>query len=256
MLAVIGAGMVIFTLNSAKTIGESRYTAADMQTLPVIIIDPGHGGMDGGAVGVDGQIEKDINLAISLTLRDMFVASGFEVIMTRETDMSIHDEGANTARKQKVSDLHNRLKIAEDNPNSIFISIHQNKFGSQKSWGTQVFYSPNAEQSGVLAKIVQRRMVADLQPDNKREVKKAEKNLYLLFNAKCPAILIECGFLSNPEEARRLEGAEYQRELAFSAMCAVLEYLDLDVDTTENAGELSAAKDEQSSLEDQTQEEG
>lgn len=192
---------------------------------PVIIIDPGHGGEDGGAVGVNGIVEKDLNLSLSLILRDLFAANGFRVVMTREEDVSIHDSGVTGTRRQKTSDLHNRLAITEQYPGAVFISVHMNKFGDSRQNGAQVFYGPRNEGSKELAETVQRNVVAMLQPDNKRLCKQGEKNLYLIFEAKCPAILVECGFLSNPEEAGRLADEEYQSQLAFAVLRSVLEYL-------------------------------
>lgn len=201
---------------------------AEYSTLPTVIIDPGHGGIDGGAVGVDGIVEKDINLAICLTMRDLFTSGGFEVVMTRDTDISIHDEGVTSVRQQKTSDLHNRLAIAEQNPGAIFISLHQNKFEDSRSNGAQIFYGPKNEQSKVLAELLQQRFVTDLQPENHRQYKQAGKNLYLMYNAECPAVLVECGFLSNKEEAYRLVDMEYQSKIAFTTYCAVMEFLQLD----------------------------
>lgn len=227
----VGAVALLFgvlAVRSIYSLGQAVPVMADMTSLPTIILDPGHGGIDGGAVGVDDIVEKDINLSISLTLRDMLVASGFDVIMTRETDISIHDDGVVGTKKQKTSDLRNRLALVNDHPGAVFISIHQNKFGSSKSWGAQVFFGPKNDQSERLANILQSRVAADLQPENHREYKKAEKNLYLLFNAQCPSVLLECGFLSNASEAHLLIDPEYQSKLAFSTYCSILDYLDLD----------------------------
>lgn len=203
-------------------------TVAEYTALPVIVIDPGHGGIDGGAVGVDDIVEKDINLAISLTLRDMFAASGFQVVMTRETDMSIHDEGITSTRGQKVSDIHNRMDLVNQYPGAVFLSIHQNKFGDSRSKGAQIFFGPKNKASEKLAKILQEDFSANLQPENKRQCKKAEKNLYLMYHATCPSVLIECGFLSNPGEAAQLVDPDYQSRIAFSAYSSVLRFLELD----------------------------
>ncbi len=198
---------------------------ADFTFMPTIVIDPGHGGHDGGAVA-NGVVEKDINLAISLALRDMLTINGFKVVMTRSTDISIHDSDVKGAKKQKTSDLKNRLKIMEAQPNTIFISIHQNKFTNSKSWGTQVFYGPNNPESERLALIMQEEFKSLLQPENERGIKKAEKNLFLMFQAKCPAVLVECGFLSNTSDAALLRDPEYQRKVAFTVMCSVLKFLE------------------------------
>ncbi len=213
------ASAVLRVKNAALTV------SGPVGGLPVIIIDPGHGGADGGAVGPDGIVEKDINLSLSFKLRDLMAVSGFQVVMTREEDVSIHDPGVKGTRKQKTSDLHNRMAIMESYPGAIFISIHQNKFGDARQNGAQVFYGPKNEDSKKLAEVVQQNIVSMLQPDNKRLCKKGEKNLYLIFEAKCPAILLECGFLSNREEARRLADEHYQAQLAFATLRSVLEYL-------------------------------
>lgn len=156
------------------------------------------------------------------------MANGFDVIMTRDTDISIHDEGIKSVKKQKTSDLHNRLAIVESYPNAIFLSIHQNKFGSGKVKGAQIFYSPNNPQSRELAELMQQDFKSMLQPDNKRLCKKAGKNLYLMYKAKCPAVLIECGFMSSPDEVAKLTDEDYQAQIAFTTFCSVMRFMGLD----------------------------
>jgi N-acetylmuramoyl-L-alanine amidase len=131
-----------------------------------VIINPGHGAPDGGAVGVDGVIKKDINLAISLKLKNLFQVAGYTVIMTREDDNVIYDDGSKTIRKKKVSDLHNRLEIVDSHPDAVFISIHQNIYKSSKDSGSVVFYSPNNERSKELAQFIQTGVTNMLQPQN------------------------------------------------------------------------------------------
>lgn len=228
ILVLVGFLVVYNIASSLRSIARDVPVVADMEFLPTIIIDPGHGGLDGGAVGVDGIVEKDINLAISMTMQDMFKASGFQVIMTRDTDVSIHDQGITGTRKQKSSDLRNRLAMVESHPNALFISVHQNKFGSASSHGAQMFFSPNDPQSQRLALILQDNMAAALQPDNTRQIKKAGKDLFLMYNAKCPAVLMECGFLSNSQEAHMLVDSDYQNKIAFVAFASVLEYLEME----------------------------
>lgn len=195
---------------------------------PHIVLDAGHGGLDGGAVGYDGIVEKDINLKITLAVRDYLRMSGFDVTMTRENDISIHDNSANTVKEKKTSDLHNRMKIMEEvnnkRPDSVFISVHQNKFTQQKYSGAQVFYSDNYEDSKALADCLQKSIVSNLQEDNKREIKPAGSAIFLLDKAKSTAVMIECGFLSNPDEARLLNSEEYQKQMAFSIFCGILDY--------------------------------
>lgn len=189
-----------------------------------VIIDPGHGGPDGGAVGVDGVVEKGINLAISLKLRSLFLSAGYTVIMIREDDRTICDKGCDTIRSKKSSDLHNRLKIANEHPKALFISIHQNIYSSSKYSGAQVFYSANNVDSKDLAQMIQGGIKSMLQPDNTREIKPAEDNLYILYHAQSPAVMVECGFLSNETDCKKLEDDTYQNQMAFAIFNGALQF--------------------------------
>lgn len=200
-------------------------TALVDPTRPHLIIDAGHGGFDGGAVGSDGVFEKDINLEIALRLEQLARLSGFEVTMIRTDDRAVNDEGLTGISRKKVSDIHNRLAVTEEHPEAIFISIHQNKYTSASIWGAQVFYGTKNDGSEQLARVIQQTLRTELQPDNKREIKPAEKNLYILSHARCPAVLVECGFLSNPDECQKLENETYQQELAFCILTSTIEYI-------------------------------
>lgn len=188
----------------------------------VILIDPGHGGADGGATGVDGTSEKDVNLSVSRTLAAILQVMGQEVRLTREEDRSIHSPEAGTLREQKVSDMHNRLAMYEQA--TLVVSIHQNQFTQSQYSGAQVFYSPKNEQSKVLATHIRERVLTLLQPENKRELKRADDSLYLLANATVPVALVECGFLSNPEECQKLSDPTYQRQMAFAVAGGILAF--------------------------------
>ncbi len=188
-----------------------------------VIIDAGHGGEDSGAV-VNGLIEKDINLPIALKLRDMLVASGYRVVMTRDSDISIYDSTASTVREKKVSDMKNREKIINSSEKNILISIHQNKFEQSKYSGAQIFYSGNNENSVLLAEEIRKSVTSLLQPYNRRELKKDSGSIYILKKAKVPAVIVECGFLSNPEEGAKLADEKYQSEMAFAIYCGFLQY--------------------------------
>ncbi len=214
--------MLAFAAYSKEKEGGSG--GSDAKT---VILDAGHGGEDGGAVGADGIVEKDINLSVTLKLKDLLEVSGYNVILTRDKDISIYDEDAESLRSKKRSDLRNRAKIISDNSNdedTIFVSIHQNKFPNPKYSGTQIFYSKNNSKSGELASNVKNSVVKLVQPENKREIKPADKKIFLLNNAKIPAIVVECGFLSNSEEAKKLSSEKYQNEMAFSIYCGMLEF--------------------------------
>ena len=194
------------------------------ENLPTIIIDAGHGGEDGGAVSDSGLLEKDINLSIAMQLKEMFQVSGFKVVMVRETDISVYDEGCTTIREKKNSDLHNRLKLIESQDNCVLLSIHQNKFTDSRYSGTQVFYSTQTPQSKELAEYLKESVVSMLQPENKRETKPATKDIYLLYNTTKPAVIVECGFLSNEKEAALLSDDAYQKKMAFSIYCGFMNY--------------------------------
>ena len=189
-----------------------------------IIIDAGHGGFDGGASANDGTMEKDINLAIALYLKDMCKMGGYEVILTRTDESGIEKDENESIAQRKKSDMRRRLQIIEENPDAIFISVHLNKFTTSSAKGTQVFYSANNEDSNKLALSVQSKVRKLLQPENERVIKKADSSIYLLKNAKIPAVIVECGFLSNAQDLALLKDKEYQSKLAFCIYCGLLEY--------------------------------
>ena len=192
---------------------------------PTIIIDAGHGGFDGGASTDDGVSEKGINLDIALYLKEYLNLFGFNVVMTRETDTSTESEGLTTIRSKKSSDLHNRMSLMEKTDNAIFVSIHQNHFSSSKYKGAQVFYSPQfSEQSSLLAESIQESIVYYLQKDNKRQIKPCGTSVYLIYKAVKPAVLVECGFLSNPDDSENLQNEIYQRKMALCIAIGILNY--------------------------------
>lgn len=188
-----------------------------------IIIDAGHGAPDGGAVGDSGVLEKDINLSVALALQKLFESGGTEVILTRSDDNGIYDVSGSIKNK-KVSDIKNREKMINESGADVFISIHMNKFPDERYSGPQVFYSPNHEDGEKLAQCIQKSMIAALNPQSEREIKKAGKDIYLLHNARIPAVLVECGFLSNSAEEKKLTDEKYQRQLAWAVYCGVIEY--------------------------------
>lgn len=187
-------------------------------TYKTVIIDAGHGGEDGGAVGVGGLVEKDINLPVALKTAESLKKDGYDVILTRDGDYAVYSEEAKTLREKKVSDIHNRFGIIEDSGDCLFVSIHMNHYDSPYVCGAQTFYSGNNPESKKLAESVQTAIKTLVQPENERVVKKATSSIYLLYYAQVPAIMVECGFISNENEAQKLKTSEYQNELA-SAIC-------------------------------------
>lgn len=191
----------------------------------IVIIDAGHGGLDGGTQSADGTLEKEINLKIALKLNDFLKSMGIKTILTRDTDISICDDDAVTIREKKISDIHNRLNIVESTENAILVSVHQNYFTQSKYYGAQVFYSKNNSDSKIIADIIQRNIANYLQKDNSREIKQSGSEIYLLHNATAPAVMVECGFLSNPDEAEKLKDETYQQKIAFLISISIFEYI-------------------------------
>lgn len=186
-----------------------------------IIIDAGHGGIDGGTTSCTGVLESYINLDIALRLNDLLHFLGYETVMIRTTDESIYTQG-NTIAAQKVSDLQERVRIANNTPGGILVSIHQNYFSQSQYCGLQAFYS-NSKESKALAENVQN--TAKTLLSNQRACKKAS-GVYLMEHVTCPAVLVECGFLSNPEEATLLCTADYQKKICAVIAASVSNYLD------------------------------
>ena len=178
-----------------------------------LILDAGHGGEDGGAVSITGVPESQINLAIVLKLRDVLGLYGVDPVVLREEDISLHDSEAGTLREKKRSDLKNRVALVEEVEGGTLLSIHQNTYPGSRYHGTHVFYAPT-EGSQKLAEHFQNSIKIALQPDNERAVKQIPDTVYIMNHVTCPAILIECGFLTNPGEEALLRDEDYQRKLS------------------------------------------
>lgn len=191
----------------------------------VLILDAGHGGEDGGAVSPSGAIESQINLAIVLRMDQILGLYGTAPMLLRDADVSLHDDTAQTLREKKVSDLHNRVAAIEAQENATLISIHQNIFQSPKYHGAQVFYA-NEALSLPFAQLTQTILRETLDPENTREPKPISDNVYLMNHITCRAILVECGFLSHPEEELRLQDTDYQIQLASALTAAWLQLQD------------------------------
>jgi len=204
---------------------------------PCYILDAGHGGEDGGAVSVTGVPESGINLAIVLKMDDIFGLLGHAPLLIREDDLSLHDKDAVTLREKKVSDLMNRTKLVNACTDATLISIHQNSYPSEKYNGTHVFYAAT-NGSKELATQIQTAIRNTIQPDNGREVKQIPKNVYLMNHVHCRAALVECGFLTHPQEEALLRNDIYQKKLA-----AVLTTAILNSDTSSMTDHLHSEQD-------------
>lgn len=178
-----------------------------------VVIDPGHGGMDGGSVSSSGVMEKDINLNIAMKLKKIFEENGYTVVMTRENDVSLNENTNSSIRKQKNSDLKKRAQIANESGAGLFISVHVNKYESPEIFGAQTFYSKDDEAGKLYAESVMETL-RELNSKNKR-LAKTHPNKNLVFqNLKIPGVLVECGFISNPEDLACLMNEEYQQKTA------------------------------------------
>lgn len=197
-----------------KTVGINN-----IQTRKTVIIDPGHGGIDVGAVGIDGSLEKNINLSISLDLYDFLMVSGINTVLTRDGDYEVYRAG----EQRTKSDLYNRMDYINSVPDSILISIHQNHFENEAEWGTQIWYSPNDEKSPTIADKILNSVKRNIQPENKRINKKSDDSYYILYKAQKPSVMVECGFVSNENENKRLQDKEYQRDMAYSILAGICE---------------------------------
>ncbi len=228
IIAIITAFLIILSAMLYLTF-MANFSAAEASSMPItqktVIVDAGHGGDDGGAIGIDGTVEKDINLDIALKLEKILKFYGFNVIMTRTQDVMTCDDGLDSLRKRKISDIHNRFELMRKNPDAIFISVHQNKFEDSSQHGTQVFYSGNDERSKELAEAIQTSVTLTLQRKNDRIVKKSGSGIYLLYHAKIPAVLVECGFISNSDEVKKLKDESYRMKLAILIADGLLKYL-------------------------------
>ncbi|MEG0750790.1 MAG: N-acetylmuramoyl-L-alanine amidase [Oscillospiraceae bacterium] len=192
----------------------------------VVVIDAGHGDFDPGAVSKSGIEEKVINLSIALKLRDIFVANGYTVAMTRTEDQTLAFNGPSTSKNAKTSDTHNRASFADSFADSVMISVHQNAFPDRSQHGTQIFHGVKNEQRSVqLAKAIMGHVKSKLQTENPREIKKGTDRIYILMHTQAPIVLVECGFMTNSAELERLLDEEYQKKIAYCIYLGYCDYL-------------------------------
>ena len=206
LTAIIFIGIAMWGSRTTTTIAQNR----PVERGNTIVIDAGHGGIDGGATSCSGVLESKLNLEIALKLEAVMQLLGFDTVMIRSTDTSVYTDG-NTIASQKVSDLKERVRIVNNTPNAILISIHQNTFPDGRYSGAQVFYGGD-EESRELAQTLQMNFNQTLCRGSNRKSKKAQ-GVYLMQNIDCPGLLIECGFLTNPQEEAKLRDDEYQKQL-------------------------------------------
>ena len=203
LLSFAASGCTVFS--SAKRVSKAQE--------PLLIIDPGHGGKDGGAVGADGSKESEINLAVAIKMEALCGFLGVESVMTRDSESLDYPKSATTIRAKKIADQKARIELINSTPNAVLISVHQNTYPSAKPSGGQALYG-KAEGSQALAELIQSNITLSIDADNTRAAAKISDDIYLMKKAECPAVLVECGFMSNPTELELLKTEEYQAKLA------------------------------------------
>jgi len=223
-ICLILATVIFFGAPTVKGI-KAVYASNEPSAKQIIVIDAGHGGEDPGAIGVNGCYEKDLNLSIATELGEQLKEKGFNVVYTRTEDKMMYSPEENIKGFRKLSDLKNRVAIANGIENVLLISIHQNSYGDGKYSGLQVYYKDGDKKSEALAESVQAAVKNQLQPNNTRSIKRGE-GIYLLEKSSGSGILIECGFLTNAEECEKLSKKEYQKQLSFSIVCGIIEYIE------------------------------
>ena len=223
LLLLFSVILAFFCVKSGALKERSHPTdATATERITTVILDAGHGGEDGGASAASGLVEKDVNLKIVFLLRDLLEANGIRVILTRDSDVLLYDKTVDYQGRKKMLDLSARRKIADENPDAVFVSIHMNTYPLESCRGLQVWYSPNDPNSLDLATTVQETAKDRLDPQNHRTVKRAGSNIYLMDKITIPAVLIECGFLTNEQEAARLATDEYRQQIAVSIFLSII----------------------------------
>ena len=224
-LLVLSVFISIFTFMLATT--DKSKEIKDTVTLPVsgktVVLDAGHGTPDEGAESSNGTTEAETNLKIALKVQNLLEQSGCTVILTRSDEKAIYDLDSKTLKQKKISDIHNRVKIGNESQADIFVSIHLNKIPQQQYYGWQCFYKEGNEKSEKLAKELQENLSKTIEKDNKRVAMKIN-NVYIVKHVEIPLSIVECGFLSNPEEEKQLLDDEYQNKLAWGIFNGIISY--------------------------------
>ncbi len=206
------AGHAVYTWSRKSGADTARYT---------VVVDPGHGGKDPGKIGVNDAYEKDINLSIALLLKEILEQNDCRVILTRDSDEGLYQEGDSN---KKMADLRKRCQIIDESGADVTVSVHQNSFSHESSKGAQVFYQTTSSEGKLLADTLQSQLISSLNAENRR-VAKANSDYYMLKHTKGTMVIVECGFLSNWEEAKLLTQESYQRRVAWAIALGTLQYL-------------------------------
>ncbi len=220
MTCLLVLSILIVVKESAEYVSVLKENGTK-ETRHTIVIDPGHGGNDPGKVAINSALEKDVNLAIALKLKKYLEQEDMEVVMTRQEDKGLYEE---TDSNKKVHDMKNRLAIMEGAKPALVVSVHQNSYPEESVSGVQVFYYRDSAEGKRAALLVQEQMIATLQPAKEREAKE-NSTYYILKKTTVPTIIVECGFLSNREEADRLTSEDYQERVAWAIHLGIMRYI-------------------------------
>ncbi len=232
IMACIFISLFAFSIQMSQTQNNTQHTNSsnnlvETTSTPVsgktIVIDAGHGVPDEGAQSSTGTTEAETNLKISLKVQNLLEQSGCTVILTRSDENAIYDVDSNTLKQKKISDIRNRVKIGNESSADIFVSIHLNKIPQQQYYGWQCFYKEGNEQSNKLAKSIQENLNKSMQKENNRVAMKID-NIYIIKHVEIPTSIVECGFLSNPEEEKQLLDDNYQNRLAWGIYSGIINY--------------------------------
>lgn len=219
-----GALLLLAVLLACLPSGGVRSVFSASDPPETLVIDAGHGGFDGGAVSASGVSEQQINLYIARHTQALAGFFGIPTVMTRPDENALGFVDGRAIRDNKVADIHERRRIAEETENPVFLSIHLNQFPQAQYHGAQVFFSRGNPRSKALAESIQAALIEGVDPQNTRQAKQAANTIYLMKKLECPAVIIECGFLSNPAESERLQQEEYQKQLAVCILSGYLRY--------------------------------
>lgn len=228
---IICAACIGFALWLSDSVNTQQVASQQVVSQTQIVIDAGHGGEDGGAVSCTGVNESNINLEIALRVDDLCHLLGYQTVMLRAEDISLHDASAQTIAEKKVSDLKNRVKMVNQTTNALLVSIHQNQFSQSKYHGAQVFYA-QTDGSQDLAEKLQENFKAAIDASNNRQCKPAD-SVYLMNKIQCTGVLVECGFLSNTQEEAMLRDPQYQKKLAAVITCSICSYIQKEPENNE-----------------------
>lgn len=223
LLAMIMGGLLLVSMlvvgrEAARSV---LGTKVEKRNGPCVVIDAGHGGADPGKIGINKAEEKDLNLEIALLLQEYLEAEGVEVVMTRSTKEGLYDADASN---KKVQDMKRRITLIEETKPDITVSIHQNSYPEEYVHGAQVFYYDGSSQGQKLAELIQNQLIKKADPENTRRIK-ANDSYYLLKKTEVPIVIVECGFLSNRQEAEKLCDEDYQKRIAWAICMGILQYL-------------------------------